>query len=100
MPLILEQYKRLRSQAAGCSAMLGRIDLLLCTLAVEITVRIIEEPQFVFGLQDAAASLVNLLHRDLSLTERLLQGADIAVGDHIHVGARVQGQGRDLLQVA
>ena len=80
--------------------MLGRVDFLAGTLAVQVAVGIVKQAQLVLGFQNAAASLIDVVDGHLALVQRFFQCSQETVGHHVHVGTRVQGKCRDRLQVA
>ncbi len=97
--VVLEEHKCLGGDAAGFLTVCGRVDLFLAAPGVDILVGVVEESELVFGLEDASHCGVYLTEVDLAFLERLRECAVEAVGDHVHVGARLEGEGRNLLKI-
>ena len=98
--LVLQQHETAGGDASGSGAVFGVEHFLGRTLQVAILVGVVKQAELPLRLEDAAAGLVDVCHADFAFVERLLQRADEAVADHVHVNSRFEGAGRHLLQVA
>ena len=96
MPVVLQQDDRLSGQFARRLQIFGRQGLFLA-FGIGVLVRVVEQSQFVFGFEDAAARLVDLLPGYLPFVERFFQRPDKSVRAHVHVEPGFQRQRRDLL---
>ena len=84
--IIFQQHDAATRDVAGSSAVGGRQDGLFFALGVAEFVRIVEQTQVEFGLQDAANRVVDNTHRNFALLDRLRQITlkNAALQVHVH----------------
>ena len=83
--VVLEKYKGFGSYVTCSLAMTGSKDVRLLAFAVTVAIRILEESEPIFGLQDATASRINGFLAHLAFLHTLLQEFDEALRTHIHI---------------
>ena len=77
-----------------------RKDVTCRTFRVAIFIRVVEQPQFVFRYQDAAAGGVQCFHRNLAFLNGFFQSTYKTLAYHIHIHSGVDGTCRYRLEVA
>ena len=82
---IFQKHEGLGCYVASYLSVFGRVDVGLVSLGIAVAVRIAEQSQFVFCLEDAAAGSVDVFLRHLALCHALCQMLDEGIGAHIHI---------------
>ena len=98
--VVLQKHYRLGCSFTGKGESLFSKCICFSAFLVKIAVRVLEEAEFVFCLEDSAAGGVDVLFRYLALVERLLEGLEVAEGHHIHIETRLESLCRYGLGVA
>ena len=97
--VIFQEHVRISGNATGSGAKFVAAKQLGRFLLTAESVRVIEQAQFILGLQDSTASSVQFLHGHLTAFESRFGLRKKSFGNHIHIDSCLQRLYADLVEI-